>query len=411
MLNNYLVNYEECPVINNIEYSNIENVNPFVKKIKFYNPDITEPLHKFWFYIKNAKLIKKGSMTLQIALSNKETKLIECMQNLDKKIYDILHKKNEKYNIRPSLIMSANYPPVITLGVDSTSKCYDTDNNLIDYMGIRNGAILHIFVEFESVTIGSDECIKKWKVLQIKENKPLDMSLNFFEIQSSVQINSRMQLGGSIPISPPPPPPPPMQLVPAIHSAPPIQLCIPPRPPAISISTPPPKNNTSSGFCPPSLNDLLGSISKLKKAKTNEKIEPVANTISPKNIDTVISQDIITVKDDIEYTVIVKEKEDTVIAKDKDDEQDKMINKNNITAETKNKCIDKDKTMQKKQETEQYIAKIKREHEEYMINHDKSIKIAQEQIDIITACIEKKKKQKRIEPKNDDDDYDPFFMT
>ena len=389
MLNDYLVDYEKCTVINNIEYSSIENVNPFLKKIKFYNPDVTEPLHKFWFYIKNAKLIKKSSMTLHIALSNKETKLIECMNSLDEKISEILHKKNEKYNIRPSLTLSPNYPPVITLGVESTSKCYDTDNNLIDYLGIRNGATVHTFIEFESVTIGSGECTKKWKVLQIKENKTLDMSLNFFEIQPRPQIEPRMflppvshagmpmQLGGTIPL----PPPPPMQLVPTMHLDP------PSKPTAANLPVSASKNSTSSGFCPPSLNDLLGSISKLKKAKTNDKIDTITikndkqNTITIKND----KQNTLTVKDDKQYIVTVK-----------DDKQDIIIVKDD------------------KQDIKQYIAKIKREHDEDMINHNKSVKIAKGYIDFITACIEKKKKKREtyIEfTDNNDDSYDPFFMT
>ena len=85
MLNNYLVNYNMDTQINNIEYGNIEYVNSFTQKIKFYNPNVNEPLHKFWYFIPNAKMTNKTNNSITIALCSNDKNLIESIKNLDTK--------------------------------------------------------------------------------------------------------------------------------------------------------------------------------------------------------------------------------------------------------------------------------------------------------------------------------------
>ena len=89
MINNLVVDYNKSTKINNIEYSAIESINTFTKRIKFYNPEVSEPLHKFWYMVGNAKIIKKNQNILSIALSSTDTKLIESIKNLDEKVNNI----------------------------------------------------------------------------------------------------------------------------------------------------------------------------------------------------------------------------------------------------------------------------------------------------------------------------------
>lgn len=178
-INNFIVDYNKTPQIECVEKSNLESVNAFVRKIEFYNPKINEPLHKFWYFIPNAKLTKKAKGSINIVLSSSETKLIESIKSLDTKVDNILKTINPRYSTEPSIKEQQDYPPSFELCIDNDCMCYDQDNNTINYMKIVNGAKVLLYIEFESVTIGS-KCTRNWKVMQIKETKSIDLSTNLF---------------------------------------------------------------------------------------------------------------------------------------------------------------------------------------------------------------------------------------
>jgi hypothetical protein len=275
MIHNFIVDYNRSTKINTIEYSNIEAVNTFTRKIKFYNPEISEPLHKFWYFVPNAKLIKKNSGVLTMALSSIDTNLIESLKNLDEKTDKILKKINQMIKISPSIKMSSNFPPVLDVYADTDSRFYDQDNKSIMYMNIKNNSKIQLYMEFDSVTIGSNRCEKKWKVIQLKENKPIDLSANMFDM---VPMIPQM----IYPVLPPqqqPYYPPNLQQQPYY---PPNPRNIPIPPPSLPQSVPqrpiqkeekiPDSQTSGSIFQPPSQDQLLSMIGKLKKpTKKTEK--------------------------------------------------------------------------------------------------------------------------------------------
>ena len=178
-INNFIVDYNKSPQIESVEKSGLESVNSFVRKIKFYNPKINEPLHKFWYFIPNAKLTKKMKGSVSIVLSSSDTKLVESIKSLDSKVDNLLKSINSKYSPEPSIKECSDYPPVLELCVDTDSVCYDKDNNAINYTKISNGAKVLLYIEFESVIIGT-KCQRNWRIMQMKETVSIDLSTNLF---------------------------------------------------------------------------------------------------------------------------------------------------------------------------------------------------------------------------------------
>jgi hypothetical protein len=179
-INNFIVDYNKSSQIETVENSNLESVNSFTRKMKFYNPKINEPLHKFWYFIPNAKLTKKTKGIVSIVLSSADTNLIKSIKSLDDKVDQILRSNNVKYSPEPSIKESQNYPPVLELCVDNDSVCYDQGNNTVNFMKITNGSKILLYIELESVMIGSTKCTRNWRVMQMKETKSIDLSTNLF---------------------------------------------------------------------------------------------------------------------------------------------------------------------------------------------------------------------------------------
>jgi len=172
-------------IIDNLYHSNIEQINSFFKKIKFYNPKINEPLHKFWYNINNAKIIKKNANNLEIALPQNDANLINSINNLDDLINNKLKDFDNNYICNKTIITNKNYPPYIILNIDNTTKFYNNENIQINYIDLENENKVNLYIEFDCVIINSlnnKVCSKKWKILQLKKiNSLLDNNLNFFE--------------------------------------------------------------------------------------------------------------------------------------------------------------------------------------------------------------------------------------
>ena len=213
MIHNFVVDYNKSTKIHNIEFSNPEsiysitlggskkgifsgdfsssdnkhpiNTNGVAQKINFYNPMIPEPLHKFWYYINTAKLLRKDKGMMIITLSSTDINLIESLKNLDAKTDEILKNISSNNisgnNIIPTIKLSDTFPPIIEIHVDSVSKCYNQENKICTYMEIMNGAKIQLYIEFDCVMIEANKCEKKWRVIQMKEHKPIDLTTNMFD--------------------------------------------------------------------------------------------------------------------------------------------------------------------------------------------------------------------------------------
>ena len=254
MINNFVVNYDKTTKINNIDYSNVETINTFTQKMMFYNPCILEPLHKFWYFMPNAKLIKKTSNILTIALSHMDIQLLESIKNLDAKTDEVINKINKSISLSSSSInISKNYPPVIDVCVNLESKCYDQYNNPIMYINIKNNSNIQLYVEFDYIAFRINRCDRKWRVVQLKVINSIDLCVNMFD---------------KMPIGVIPPPPLPMNIITSIaHND---SSGIPPLlgisiPQALKQKNDKPNCSQILIFQPPTQDQLLSTMNKLKK--------------------------------------------------------------------------------------------------------------------------------------------------
>ncbi len=214
MIHNLIVDYTKSTKINNIEHGGLEFVNTFTRKIKFYNPDVNEPMHKFWYLISNAKVVKNNTNMIKIALSSNDTSLMESIKNLDDKTCEIIKNINPNLNqhqqVDPSVITFNNFPSMFSVCIDADSKCYDSSNKHTNIKNIKVGSKIQVFVEFDSIIFGSTECSRRWRVLQLKEEQTIDMNINLFSVPQTSSFTQQFDHFNQIPSAPPMPPIPPM---------------------------------------------------------------------------------------------------------------------------------------------------------------------------------------------------------
>jgi len=182
MADSYVVNYSVNPTITNIEHSDIEYLNIFSKRIVFYNPEVDEPLHKFWYYLPKVKIINMNKNIIRIVFSNKDL-IINSINSLDEKTADIMQTVfGDDQNISPSITIRPNYPPTFDLICDTRTKIFDSSNKQIDASELDNGINLMMYIEFDSVVITSNKFFRKWRVVQMKCLKNIiDTTENLFE--------------------------------------------------------------------------------------------------------------------------------------------------------------------------------------------------------------------------------------
>ena len=314
-INSFLFDYTKDTKIEKIEFSDIDNVNPFTKKIKFYNPLVSEPLHKFWFYISNAKNIKKNTIqnTITIVLSSNESNLISSIKHLDKKTNEIIQQKKMTANIKNSITTYTNHPPTFVIYIDSDSKCFDSKNNPIEFSQIKlndSNVKLHLYIEFDSIIFSSSSSYRKWRVIQLKEYESINLSVSLFDsilpslnfttsnVPPNIPIfynsnNDQSQNISSHTLYPQIPYISPYNVPPSNST---ITSSIPPPPPPPNllsitkeqkvIEKPEKKekdidDKKITGFKPPSINELLSAKNKLKKSNND-----IANNIVSYNNNT-----------------------------------------------------------------------------------------------------------------------------
>ena len=191
-INKLIVDYNRSPQIDQIEMSDAEPINSFSHKIEFYNSKINVPQHKFWYYIPNAKMIKKGKGIVDIILSMSDTKLVDSIKSLDDKVDQMMHSIIPDCTLIPSMKKHNNYP-ALEVRIDVKSVCYDKENRKTNYMNIMNKSEVLLYIEFDSVLLKSTEYSRIWNVIQMKETVSIDRSINLFAIQSGpppIQYNS-----------------------------------------------------------------------------------------------------------------------------------------------------------------------------------------------------------------------------
>jgi hypothetical protein len=276
MISEYLVDYKKSTQIDHIEYDGLEQINPFTQKLKIYNPEIDEPLHCFWYHIPCAKIFKKTSNQLYLALSHKSSQLIESIANLDARV-DMVVKQlstvSKKTHCEPSIITASNFPPIFVVRVDAHTKCFDWNGKPTTHMRYENSAKVQAFVEFDSVAMGSGKIERKWRVMQIKQSKPLDMSVCVFGHDGSI---SALATIPAVPIAPTVPraPIPMVPIVPPMLGVP----MVPAMPTTGSNAKKPDRSDEPIRFVPPDASVLRDLLGKLKKTPAKQTIELPDNT-------------------------------------------------------------------------------------------------------------------------------------
>lgn len=211
MAESYIVNYNLNPAINNIEHSDIEHMNMFSKRIVFYNPEVDEPLHKFWYYLPKVKIINIDKNNIRIVFSNKDkimtsvNSLDECVDGITQKIFGCEPMIARSITTRP------NYPPTMDLTYDVKTKFFDQINKKIDASHLDNGMNAMMYIEFDQIVVTSHGFFRKWRIVQMKSLKnSIVLSENLFEeVQNLPQPSEQMgrSIYHSIPIPPPYVPP------------------------------------------------------------------------------------------------------------------------------------------------------------------------------------------------------------
>ena len=290
-----LVNYDSSPEIKNVEVSNIDMANPFVKKIYFYNPLINEPLHKFWFCIKNAKILNVHANRIEIVIASSEEKLVTALKSLDAIVAESLKKLNIERAL-PSIITSANYPPRMELNLTSNSVIYDRNSKNGDITLLKKNLKFTAFIEFYSISIANSKVSRTWRVVQLKEEAPMDLTMSLFDTNNHSAYMPMHPVVGSYPHIP----------IPYYSSMPHMATSIPFPPfPPVPPPFPPPTHHRAekpvannekqekSCFVPPSadqLKDVLGRLKKrndnTKQTKTPESESITENNNSNKILDT-----------------------------------------------------------------------------------------------------------------------------
>lgn len=204
MADSYVVNYNSNPTITNLEHSDIEYVNMFSKKIVFYNPEVDEPLHKFWYYLPKVKIINTDKNNIRIVFSNKD-KIMTSVNSLDDRVDEITKTIFGCDSIiAKSITIRPNYPPTMDLIYDAKTKLFDQMNRKIDTGELENGMNMMMYIEFDQIFITSNGFFRKWRIIQMKCLKnSISLTENLFEENlNSQQSNGLMNLN---PIPPPPP--------------------------------------------------------------------------------------------------------------------------------------------------------------------------------------------------------------
>lgn len=113
----------------NITCSDSIPISVTYSKIYFYNSDVDHPLQKYWFYLKNVKIIDKNPKSIKIVLSNSKSdkKFIEYIDKLDTEIFKILQTKNQSYNnIKKSYSAKEFHPHILALNAEKAT-IFDAD--------------------------------------------------------------------------------------------------------------------------------------------------------------------------------------------------------------------------------------------------------------------------------------------
>jgi len=274
----YLTNYETCTP-DNLIYGSLQKISVVYSKMDIYNADNENPLQKYWFLLKNVKVIEFNDNSMKIALSNSlsNKKFIDYIKKLDKCVHGMISELfDHKYELQSSYYIKKYQPIIFTLKCGSC-QIYDENNNLCEELKDLKTKIrdrhCSILIELTDLMFCDDSYWINYSAKQLKINN------NPFQNKSIFEMIDTSQYVTSVPPAPPAPPLSPTQSsIPIAPSSPSIPL-------NRSIATTEQKNPVKFII---SVNDLKEQINKMrKKPKENDidsKMKVIRDEIKTFNI-------------------------------------------------------------------------------------------------------------------------------
>lgn len=177
-MHNRITNHQKInDTSEHISCSDIHQISPTYNKTCIYNLDVNHPLQKFWFFLKEVKIIGKKQKSIDIVLSNSisDKKFIEYINNLDDKINKIINKKkkhNTNFSVKKSYSVKELFPYIFNFNIIN-AQFFDESNKSIQYSEINfcentTGSIL---IELSDILISDDEYWINYSIKQMKIKK------------------------------------------------------------------------------------------------------------------------------------------------------------------------------------------------------------------------------------------------
>ena len=158
-----------------ISCSDPHQISVTFSKIYIYNLDVNCPLQKFWFFLKETKIIEKKLKSVDVVLSNSRSdkKFIEYIDNLDEKIYRILNKKfNLTVGIKKSYFKKDFFPHRFNFSINC-AQIFDDYNKPLEYNSIKftDDITESILVELSDILISENDYWINYSIKQMKIKK------------------------------------------------------------------------------------------------------------------------------------------------------------------------------------------------------------------------------------------------
>lgn len=181
----------------NPELIRFENISD--TKLIVYNLSTYSPLQKCWIYIDRCKIVKKmiGGILIGFSLKNQA---IELINNLELTIKDKF-KSTLKYN--NSVNSNDINIPTLELTIDDDTRYFNHSNELINYFddnliannySKRNIKEIGLIIELDYIESNCDKLLYYWRVVQLKENKKIDINVSIFKTLNDSNIQERKQI-------------------------------------------------------------------------------------------------------------------------------------------------------------------------------------------------------------------------
>lgn len=180
----------------NADTIRFENITE--NKLIVYNLNTYSPLQKCWIYIDRCKIVKKmiGGILIGFSLKNS---IIEIINHLELTIKD---KYKSVLNYNKSITVNDITIPTLELTIDDDTRYFNHSDELINYFddsllsknySKRNIKEIGLIIELDYIEITNDRMMFYWRVVQLRENKKIDVDISIFKTLEKEIVNNQVQ--------------------------------------------------------------------------------------------------------------------------------------------------------------------------------------------------------------------------